>query len=58
MNQIKLKSWLVGALILLGLSLIVDYYFIHILFTEKQQHLLRQNEISTDPATTTPTLDN
>gem|GEM_PF-5591436 len=31
-------------MILLGLSLIVDYYFIHILFQEKQQILLKQNQ--------------
>jgi len=52
MNQIKLKSWIVGALILIGLSLVVDYYFIHILFTEKQQHLLRQNEPPAEPLKT------
>jgi hypothetical protein len=43
MKPIKLKSWIIAALFLIGMGLIVDYYFIHILFTEKQ-HLLRQNE--------------
>ena len=53
MNQIKLNSWIVGALILIGLGLIVDYYFIHILFQEKQQ-ALKHNQ--TEMMTTEPPL--
>ncbi len=37
MHPIKLKNWLIAIIILLGLSLIVDYYFIHVLFTAKDQ---------------------
>lgn len=39
MNDIKLKNWLIGAGIILALSLLADYYFIHILFQEKSERL-------------------
>ena len=37
MRPIKFKNWLLSVLFLIGLGLVVDYYFIHILFSEKVQ---------------------
>lgn len=35
MNSIKFKTWLIWAAVLFILSLLADYYFLHILFHEK-----------------------
>lgn len=56
MHPIKLKNWLIAIIILLGLSLIVDYYFIHILFTAKDQAFKSQEAAEAlAPATETAT---
>jgi hypothetical protein len=60
MHPIKLKNWLIAIIILLGLSLIVDYYFIHILFTAKDQAFKTQQaeEVATTEVTTEAQADN
>lgn len=49
MTPIKLKNWLIAIVVLIGLSLIVDYYFIHILFTKKDQAFKTQQAAGTMP---------
>ncbi|MBV2167653.1 MAG: hypothetical protein KUL82_02995 [Bdellovibrio sp.] len=39
MEPIKLKTWILWALVLFGLGLLTDYYFLHLLFHEKQNAL-------------------
>lgn len=39
MNSIKLKTWIITVITLFTLGLLADYYFLHILFIEKQQQL-------------------
>ena len=39
MGPIKLKTWLVWAIVLFVLGISADYYFLHILFKEKQDQL-------------------
>lgn len=37
MRPIKLKNWIISILFLIGLGLIADYYFLHVLFHQKNQ---------------------
>ncbi|WP_413577860.1 hypothetical protein ACLVWU_05180 [Bdellovibrio sp. HCB290] len=39
MDEIKLKHWLIWAAILIALGFAADYYFLHILFPQKQELL-------------------
>lgn len=39
MGPIKLKTWITWAVSLFILGVLADYYFLHILFQEKQDHL-------------------
>ncbi len=44
MKSIKLRVWIAWALALFGLGVLTDYYFLHILFHQKQQEIERISE--------------
>ncbi|MNJ96655.1 hypothetical protein D3C87_143840 [compost metagenome] len=39
MKPISLKNWIIAAVILIGLGILADYYFLHVLFTQKNQEM-------------------
>lgn len=54
MGPIKLKTWITWAVILFVLGVLADYYFLHILFKEKQDLLNGAVPAATSTATPTP----
>ncbi len=55
MNEIKLKIWITWAVILFGVGLLADYYFMHIVFHGKQHQEIAVVDDTANPPVTVDT---